>query len=197
MLISSGLEEDILSAADNIGYPVVLKRVDDVHKSDKGGVAINLQDERQVRDALGRMLPESTTAPPPILVCEQISLQATREFLVGFTRDDTFGAVVCFGSGGTLVEAIGDVAFALPPRLRRETLDMLRQAKLAARRIDGGIRSEPPLDAGVIASVIERCAALALSLPEIAELDMNPLMVGLDQDGKTRAVAADIKFRVQ
>jgi acyl-CoA synthetase (NDP forming) len=198
MLISSGLEKDIILAANTIGYPVVLKRVDDVHKSDKGGVGLNLQDESQVRASLRTMLPESSMAsPPPILVCKQVKLQSTREFLVGFTRDESFGPVVCFGTGGTMVEAIDDVAFALPPRSRRDTHDLLQQAKLAARRITGGIRSEPPLDTNVVASVVERCAALALSCPEIAELDMNPVMVGLDQNGKTTAIAADVKFRIQ
>jgi acetyltransferase len=198
--VHTGQEEDVVSAADSIGYPIVLKRVDDVHKSDKGGVALNLRDALQVRDALQTMLSserEEGSRFPPILICEQISLHSMREFFVGFTRDDVFGPVVCFGSGGTMVEAVGDVAFALPPRSRQDTLDLMGQAKLAARRIAGGVRSEPPLDASVIADVVERCAALARAFPETAELDVNPLMVGLSQDGgETRVLAADVKFRL-
>ena len=197
ILLHSGQEADVVSGADEIGYPVVLKRVDSVHKSDKkGGVALNLRDSTDVQNALRVMLAEKD-ASPPILVCKQVSLHAMREFFVGFTRDEVFGPVVCFGSGGTMVEALGDVAFALPPRSRRDTVDLMSRAKLAARRITaGGIRYEAPVDPSAIARVVEQCAALAIAFPDIAELDVNPLLVGLSQGGKTTVLAADVKFRL-
>ena len=194
-LVSSGRRQlpDILEAAEKIGYPVVLKRVDQVHKSKAGGVALNLQNSSQVRAAFQKMCPdESSTAP--MLVCEYISaetssLHSMREFLIGVIRDETFGPAVCFGSGGSLVEAIGDVAFALPPETRLDTLDLVRCAKLA--------KAEPALDVSVIADAVEKIAALARAFPtKIAELDLNPLMVGLSDQGETKVFAADIKFRL-
>jgi len=139
------------------------------------------------------MCPDESSIAP-MLVCEYISaetssLHSMREFLIGVIRDETFGPAVCFGSGGSLVEAIGDVAFALPPKTRLDTLDLVRCAKLA--------KAEPSLDVSVIADAVEKIAALARAFPTtIAELDLNPLMVGLSEQGETKIFAADIKFRL-
>lgn len=192
--------EDVLAAAESIGYPVVLKRQDLVHKSDKGGVALNLRSDSDVEAALQVMFPSVDSFHAPILVCEYISnlagLSSVREFFIGTTRDEMFGPAVCFGTGGVLVESIGDVAFSLPPRCRQDTLDLLRRTRLASHRLRGGIRSEPPLDASVVADTLERIADLVRNFPEIVELDINPLMVGLAADNQTTLVAADVKFRL-
>jgi acyl-CoA synthetase (NDP forming) len=198
--------EDVLAAAERIGYPVVLKRQDRVHKSDQGGVQLHLKNASEVRAALEQMFPSSddlSSLGAPVLVCEYVSTASSavggsvREFLVGATRDEIFGPAVCFGTGGVLVEAIGDVAFALPPKNRQATLDLLRRTKLASRRLQGGIRSEPPVDASMVADAVERISCLVQNVPEIAEIDINPLMVGLSADNETRAVAADIKFKLE
>lgn len=192
--------EDVLTAAESIGYPVVLKRQDLVHKSDEGGVALNLRSDSDIKAALQVMFPSVGSFQAPILICEYISnspgLSSVREFFIGTTRDEMFGPAVCFGTGGVLVESIGDVVFSLPPRCRQDTLDLLGRTRLAAQRIRGGVRSEPPLDVSVVANTLERISDLVRNFSEIVELDINPLMVGLAADDQTTLLAADVKFRL-
>ena len=184
--------EDVLAASERIGFPVVLKRQDSVHKSRRtGGVALNLQNRSHVQAALRKMFPDQSSTAAPVLVCEYVAaassdLHSTREYLVGAVRDEVFGPAVCFGMGGVLVEVMGDVAFALPPASRSDTMDLLRRVRLSDHR----------LNLSVVADTVEKIAALAKAFPIIAELDINPLIVNLSEDDETRVVAADVKFRL-
>jgi acetyltransferase len=191
-LVSTGSSlKDVVEAAEMIGFPVALKRVDHVHKAKAGGVALDLHNPAQVQAAFQKMclsMDSSSITTAPMLVCEYISTAFLREFLIGIVHDETFGPAICFGSGGSFVEAMDDVAFALPPQTRLDTLELVRRSKLAM--------SKPQMDLSVIADAVERIAALAKAFPNIAELDVNPVMVGLYDQGETRLQAADIKFRL-
>lgn len=185
-----------VAAAHTIGYPVVVKILsDDIsHKSDVGGVALNLQDEAEVRDATKVMLARVLRQHPAARV-QGFSVQAmvkrqhAQELIVGSTIDRVFGPVILFGQGGTAVEVMADRAVALPPLnvpLARALVSRTRVSRLLA-----GWRDTPAVDEAALHKVLIGVSQLLAEVPEIAELDINPLIVNFEG-----AIALDARIRI-
>jgi acetyltransferase len=168
-------------AADRIGYPVAMKVVspDIIHKSDIGGVRLNLIDRKAVEDAFDLiMLRTAQRAPDAGLdgVYVEKMLSRGAEIIIGMSRDPQFGPMLMFGLGGIFVEVMKDVAFHLAPVTYDEALQMLTATR--SYQILAGARGQRGVDMGAIAVGIQRISQLATDFPEIDELDINPFMVG-------------------
>jgi acetyltransferase len=167
---------------------------DIVHKSEVGGVRLNLTNANAVREAVSDILARARAAMPQarikgVTIHPMIIKAKARELIVGIADDPTFGPIVAFGCGGTAVEVVDDKALALPPldlKLARELVGRTRIAKLLA-----GYRDVPAADIGAIALTLVKVAQLAADLPEVRGLDINPLLA--DQDG---VIAVDARVAV-
>ena len=188
--------EAAVRAAQALGYPVALKILspDISHKSDVGGVALDLGDAAALRAAARAML-ERVCQRLPDAVIGGFTVQTmvrrahARELIVGASIDPVFGPVILFGQGGTAVELLADRAIALPPLnepLARALVSRTRVAKLL-----GAWRDTPAADAAALHAVLIAVSALLADVPELAELDINPLLV--DEQG---AVALDARIRL-
>jgi acyl-CoA synthetase (NDP forming) len=170
--------EEAERLAEAIGYPVVLKIVsDDIpHKSDVGGVQLNLRDREAVGAAYDRILQNVRTRRPDARIAG-VSVQRQAppgiEVIVGLTTDPQFGPVVMFGLGGVLVEVLQDVAFRVVPLTARDAREMIREVKGFA--LLQGYRGAPPADLTALESLLLKVSELAQRHPEIAELDLNPV----------------------
>lgn len=184
------------AAATRIGYPVALKIVspDIVHKSDAGGVALDLADGDALAAALPRMR-ERVRALHPEARLDGYTVQAmvrrphALELIVGLSTDPVFGPVLLFGQGGVAVEANPDSAIGLPPLNRVLARDMIDHTRVA--RLLAGFRDTPPADIDAIADVLVRVGQMAADLPELCELDINPLLA--DAGG---VLALDARMRL-
>ena len=166
--------------ANQVGFPVVLKLAspDISHKSDVGGVILRLQDPEEVRNAYERIVKNARNAHPQAEidgVYVQRMLPEGQEVIIGVVQDNQFGPMVMFGSGGVEVEGLKDVAFALAPLPRDEAEWMLNNT-WAGRKLSG-YRNQPPGDREAVIDVLLRLSQLAADFPQIAEFEMNPLLV--------------------
>ncbi|MGB6500968.1 MAG: acetate--CoA ligase family protein [Thermoplasmata archaeon] len=171
---------EALDAARQIGYPVVLKVAspDIAHKTDVGGVALGLADAESLRRSWERMETAVRAAVPNARIEGfEVEAQVTggKEVLIGVQRDPSFGPVVVFGLGGIYVEVLRDVTFRLAPLRSLSARHMIESVK--AFPLLQGVRGEPPGDLDALAETIERVSQLAVELPEVVELDINPLIV--------------------
>jgi acetyltransferase len=193
--IAHTTEEAVLCAKE-IGFPVAVKILspDINHKSDVGGVALDLETAVAVRaaaDAMHRRL--SLLQPQARLQGFSVQAMARRpqaiELIVGVTTDPVFGPVVLFGQGGIAVEVMDDHAVGLPPLnmvLARDMVSRTRVSKLLA-----GYRNRPPADIDAVCRTLIQVAQLVMDIPEIAELDINPLLAD-----STGVIALDARMRV-
>jgi acetate---CoA ligase (ADP-forming) len=173
--------DEAVEIAERITYPVVLKisSPDIIHKSDFGGVRINLANAEQVRDAFDlMMLRIQKRAPKAYLrgVFVEKMGQRGREVILGMTRDPQFGPMLMFGLGGIFVEVMKDVTFHLAPITAEEAMQMLKGTRSYA--LLQGARGQAPVDLDAIAGALQRISQLATDYPEIKELDINPFIVG-------------------
>ena len=178
--------EEAAAAADRVGYPAVVKvdHPDLTHKSDVGGVRLGQASADDVRAATADLLALAEGAA--VLVqpqCEGI------ELLIGGVRDPEFGAMIAAGFGGVLVEAQRDVQLAVAPVDAGQATAMLRSLRGAA--VFGGLRGSAPVDLGPVAALIAAVSELMADNPEIAELDLNPVLVSA-----AGCTAADWRIRV-
>lgn len=183
-------------AATTLGFPVVLKILSDdiTHKSDVGGVALHLQDADEVRAAAQTMLKRIGQLQPAarlqgFTVQAMVQRRHAQELIVGSSIDNVFGPVILFGQGGTAVEVMADRAIALPPLnvpLARALVSRTRVAKLLK-----GWRDTPAVDEESLHQVLIGVSQLLAEVPEIAELDINPLIVNFEG-----AIALDARIRV-
>lgn len=191
-------EEAVAAAKPHLaeGNAVVLKILspDIVHKSEVGGVRLNLTNEKAVREAASDILRRAREAKPEaritgITVFPMIVRPKARELIVGLADDPTFGPVIVFGQGGTAVEVISDKALALPP------LDLDLAHRLIARtrvsRILKAYRNVPAADEQAIALLLVKLAQLAADFPEIREIDLNPVLAN-----ETSVIAVDARVSV-
>ncbi len=172
--------DEAVRAADGIGYPVVLKVAspDISHKTDVGGVAVGIEDGEQLRGAWERMARSVKSAAPTARVEGfevEAQIQGGKEVLVGVQRDPDFGPIVVFGMGGIYVEVLRDVTFRLAPVRPLSVQRMVESIKTFA--LLKGVRGEAPSDLGALEEAIERISQLATDLPQVVELDLNPLIV--------------------
>jgi acetate---CoA ligase (ADP-forming) len=173
--------EEAIRAAGELGLPAVVKTAAaGAHKTETGGVALDLRDEEQVRAALERI-------GPPVIV--QPYVRGGAELLAGVVQDPVFGPLVAFGPGGVLAELIGDAAFRVAPLTDVDAEELVHQGK--AGRLVAGFRGAPAADEGALVDLLHRLSRLADDLPELAELDLNPV-VALT----TGCVAVDARARI-
>src|SRR5262249_35366610 len=180
--------DEAAAVAKEIGYPVVLKAQAAAlsHKTEAGGVALNLADEAALRAAWDRVMASVRKSAPDVALdgalVEKMSPRGV-ELMVGAKRDPGWGTVLLLGLGGIWVEALGDVQF-LPsgadPAVIREAIGKLRSAKLLA-----GVRGAPPGDVDAVVGVVQAIDRLMRTVPELTEIDVNPLMVHADGQGAT------------
>jgi acetyl coenzyme A synthetase (ADP forming)-like protein len=180
------------AAQAELGGPVAVKIAAAIHKSDVGGVALGIttpQAAAQAMTAIRASLTEAGLAGQAgeFLVQEQI--RDGVEMIVGVTHDPAFGPLVLAGLGGTTVEVLGDVAVRITPLSNTDVDEMLRS--LRSYRLLTGYRQSPPLDVAAFAELLHRVSAMVEDIPEIAELDLNPVFVR--QHG---AVVADVRIRL-
>lgn len=183
-------------AAVTMGFPVALKILspDISHKSDVGGVVLGLEGPEQVRaagaDMLARVRAQRPTARiEGFTVQAMVRRAAAQELIVGASVDSVFGPVILFGQGGTAVEVLADRAVALPPL--NEPLARALVARTRVAKLLRGFRDTPPADEAAVHRVLIAVSQLLADIPQIAELDINPLIV--DAKG---AVALDARIRV-
>jgi len=187
--------QEAVEIAAEIGYPVVLKIAspDILHKTDVGGVKVGLESPDQVRDAFElmiyrteRYLPEAT-----IWGCQvqEMAPPGGLEVLIGMNRDPQFGPLVTFGLGGIYVEVLKDVTFRVAPFTRSEAEEMLNEIR--AKALLDGVRGQPAIDKKAIVDTLLRMGQLVQEFPEIAEFDINPLIVYPKGQG---AIAIDMRL---
>jgi acetyl coenzyme A synthetase (ADP forming)-like protein len=171
---------EAVKAAQELGFPVVLKTAAaGAHKTEQGGVALDLRDEPQVRAAAERI--------GPVLV--QPMVRGGAELLAGVVQDPVFGPLVAFGPGGVFAELIGDAAFRIAPLTNVDAEELVHEGK--GGRLVAGFRGAPAADAGAFVDLLHRLSRLAEDLPEVAELDLNPV-IALPKG----CVAVDARVRV-
>ncbi len=172
--------DEAAAIAAKIGFPVAMKiaAAGISHKSDIGGVMLNLGDEYALRAAWEQIMHRAQAAHPEGVI-EGVHLQQMmphgQEVILGAIQDPQFGPLVMFGSGGTEVEGLKDIAFGLAPLTRREAEQML-ETTWAGRKLRG-FRNLPPADREAVLDALFRLAQLAYEHPEIAEIEINPLRV--------------------
>ncbi len=177
----AGTADEAVAAARELGLPVVVKSaVAGVHKTEAGAVALNLADEDDVRVAAERI-------GCPVLV--QPLVAGAAELLAGAVQDPVFGPLVAFGPGGVFAELIGDAHFRLAPLTDLDARELVRGGK--AGRLVGGFRGKPPADEASLVDLLLRLSKLAEEVPEVAELDLNPVLALPD-----RCVAVDARVRI-
>jgi len=165
--------EEALAAAGDLGYPVVVKAVDALHKSDAGGVIVGIPDPAALVDAVHGLI--DRLAPGTISVERMAPLHEGVELIVGARTDPRFGPVAMVGLGGIHAEVFKDVAVDLAPLdpvAAERLLRSLRGATLLA-----GVRGRPPLDVGAAARAAAALSQVAAARPDVAEIEINPLLV--------------------
>ena len=182
--------------AKELRYPVVLKAIvpELVHKIDVGGVLVDLRGPEELLAAAQKITESVTKHRPDISACElgflvQEYVRGGREVIVGMTRDAKYGPLVMFGLGGIYVETVKDVVFRLPPLTDLEARDMIRQIR--GFSLLRGIRGEAPVQMEALAEILQRFSQLAEEMPDIAEIEINPLLV-FSQASDFRAVDARV-----
>ncbi len=177
-LASSSKEAAVAAAA--IGGPAVLKIVspDILHKSDAGGVKVNLDSQKKVQTAC-RQIMENARAYNPAADIRGVLVspmaQKGVEVIIGTKTDDQFGPVIMYGLGGVMVEILKDVCFRVLPISRRSARRMIEETKSAP--ILAGVRGEPPYDKKAVIELLLLCSEVMESYPEIEEMDLNPVIV--------------------
>ena len=185
-------EADAVTAAEEIGYPVVVKLTAKAitHKTERGLVRLGLQSasdvSRAARDLLGAARPEDGSVA--LLVAPM--LRGTRELIAGLHVDAQFGCCVMVGLGGVLAEALHDVAFRLVPIDDADAYDMLDDLRTQAMLRE--FRGEPPVDRDAVVSVLMGLSRLAQERPDVAAVDVNPMIV---VEGIPVAVDAMVELR--
>ncbi|MCF8335133.1 MAG: acetate--CoA ligase family protein [Bacteroidales bacterium] len=177
--------EDAMDEAERLGFPVVMKVVGPIHKSDVGGIALNVSDRKTAAKEFDRMI--SIQGTTGILI--QPMLKGT-EIFIGAKKEDKFGHMLLCGLGGILIEVLKDVSHALIPIEKAEAKQMIHNLK--GYGIIRGIRGQEGVNEEAFAEAIVRLSALVESAPEIAEIDLNPLL------GNAREITAvDSRIRIE
>ncbi|WP_448206278.1 acetate--CoA ligase family protein [Azospirillum sp. sgz302134] len=183
--------DDAVTLAEGMGFPVVLKIVSPqiLHKTEAGGVLVGLQSADAVREGFKTIMDRARAYDPKaelIGVQVQQMLKGGIEVIVGSITDQSFGKLVAFGLGGVLVEVLKDVTFRLAPVTREEALSMIDG--IQATEMLKGVRGERPVSHDALAEIIVNVSRLVDEIPEIVELDLNPVFAR--EDGAT---AADVR----
>lgn len=169
-------------AAVELGFPVAVKTaVPGVHKTETGGIALGLSEPKEVEEASGRI-------GAPVIV--QPMVGGSAELLAGLTQDPVFGPLVGFGPGGTLAELIGEAEFRIAPLTDVDARELVTAGK--AGKLVRGYRGAQPADQAALADLLHRLSRLGEDLPDVAELDLNPVIAG-----PAGCVAVDARVRLR
>ena len=190
-------EQECMNAANQIGYPLVMKIVspDIIHKSDAGGVKVGIKTDDELKNSF-RTITEnalkykSDAKIKGVLVQEMV--KSAKETILGASQDPTFGPVIMFGLGGIYVEVLKDVVFRIVPIDEQEAINMVESIKTI--KLLKGVRGEKPSDLKAIADSLQRLSQLLVDFQEIKEFDINPLLV-LEEGKGARVVDARIILR--
>ena len=173
-------EEEISGLANEINFPITMKIVspDIIHKTDAGGVKLNIKDEKEARIAYQEIIFEAKKynkkAKISGVIIYPMVPQGT-EIIIGIMKDPHFGPVIMFGLGGIFVEVLKDISFRILPIEERDAEEMISEIK--GYQILKGIRGEKRKDIQVIKDLLLKISQLALENPEISEIDLNPVLV--------------------
>lgn len=188
---------EALLIAQQLGFPVAMKvnSPEVTHKTDAGGVFLNLSNAQAVRAAYHEIIDNIKRNRPDakvdgVAIEPMIMKPNGRELMVGVTNDPVFGPVITFGAGGTMVEVMGDRSVALPPLNTFLVKDLIKETHVA--KMLGAFRQMPPADMAALESVLLRVSEMVCELPMLMEMDINPLIV--DEHG---ALAADARVLVE
>ena len=176
--------DEAATAAESVGFPVVMKvsSREITHKSDVGGVRLGIADSDAARAAFEEIVASATAAEPNAAI-DGVTVQPQApaggvEVIVGMTRDRQFGPVIMFGLGGIAVEVLQDVAFRIAPLTTRDAGAIIREIK--GYPLLTGHRATRAVDLGALEGVIEAVSAFVSETPDIAEMDLNPVLAYSD-----------------
>ncbi len=167
--------DEACTAAAELGYPVVVKALGLLHKSDAGGVALGIEDEQALRESLARM---ATLSAEGYSVERMAPVGDGVELIAGSIQDARFGPVVLVGLGGVYAELLDDTAVALAPVDASQAEKLIRSLRGSA--ILAGARGRPPMDVATAAEAVAALSRLAASRPDLGEIEINPLLVTPD-----------------
>ncbi len=185
-------KKEAIAAADKMGYPVVMKVVSPqiTHKSDIGGVKLNLENKKQIGTAYNEIMAAVKKKAAKARI-DGVSIQKMAapglELVIGMIRDPQFGPMLMFGLGGTSVEILKDVAFRITPLTRQDAREMIQQIK--GYRLLEGYRGQPPVDINYLEEMLIKLSAFIEENPEIKEMDINPVLAY-----KKGAIAVDARI---
>ncbi|MGH8949657.1 MAG: acetate--CoA ligase family protein, partial [Acidimicrobiia bacterium] len=184
-------EDEAVEAAAGLGGPAVLKVISEsaLHKSDVGGVVLGVQGEDDVRHAY-QQVTAAVDDVDGVLVQEFVS--GGHEVLIGMTQDPNFGPLVVFGLGGIYVELLHDVAFRIHPLTDVDAAEMMRETK--GFRLLEGYRNQPRGDVPALESALMRVSGLISTVPELLEMDLNPVKILEPGDG---VVVVDARMKIR
>jgi acyl-CoA synthetase (NDP forming) len=171
-------KDEAIKLSEQFGYPVVLKvsSVDITHKSDAGGVKVNLKDKVEVENAFDEIIRSCKAAVPKAKI-DGVSVQGMAkpgvEVIMGMTKDPSFGPVIMFGLGGVFVEVLKDVSFRVVPIEKFDAKDMINEIK--GKRLLEGYRGQEPADVAYLQQMLLKLSDFVNATPEIEEIDMNPV----------------------
>lgn len=186
-------EEHAVLHAKKIGFPVVLKisSPDIIHKTDVGGVAIDIGNEEELRDAYRKMIRNVRRKRPRAkiggVIVQEMVPRDSRELIIGGRRDPQFGPVIMFGLGGVWVEALKDVSFRLIPIDRNDAKNMIKEIR--GHSVLQGMRGQKPVNFRLLEDCLLKVSRMVWKDKKIQELDINPLFIN---DKKAIAVDARI-----
>jgi acetyltransferase len=177
--------DEAVRFGDQVGYPLAMKisSPDILHKSDVGGVKIGIENSAEIEDAYELMMLRVKRKMPNaeirgILMEKMVE---GKEVIIGMKKDPQFGPMLMFGQGGIFVEVLKDVTFYLTPVTREEAMEMIRRTR--TYKLLTGVRGQAGVDIEAIVDSLVRVSQLVVDFPEIEEIDINPLKVGLEGDG--------------
>jgi acetyl coenzyme A synthetase (ADP forming)-like protein len=173
--------DEAVAAAQSLGFPVAVKTaVAGAHKTETGGIALDLTSDDAVRSAVERI-------GGPVIV--QSMIQGGTELLAGLVQDPVFGPLVAFGPGGVLAELIGEASFRIAPLTDVDAEELVTAGKAGV--LVRGFRGAPPSDLPALVDLVDRLSRLGLDFPAVAELDLNPVLALPD-----RCIAVDARVRI-
>jgi acetyltransferase len=188
---------EALVLAESIGFPVAMKvlSTDITHKSDAGGVRLNINSAHEVRSVYRQLIDEVQSKVPDatisgVTIEKMYRSSNGRELMIGIIRDPVFGPVISFGSGGTTVEIMGDSVISLPPLNRRLARDLINRTRVS--KMLGEFRNLPAVDLEQLIDVLLGVSGIACELPWVREMDINPLII--DDKG---IIAVDARIMVK
>lgn len=168
-------EEELIKAANEIGYPLVIKGCspDLIHKTEQGLVKVDLRNDEEAHAAFEEIMSHMQDQKKVVLVQEMV--KGSRELMIGMTRDSQFGPCVMFGLGGIFTEILKDISFRVAPIEKRDAKEMMQEIK--AHKILGNVRGMPAADLEELSEVLIKVGEIGLENDAIKEIDINPLIL--------------------